>query len=165
MYYLLDNDPDQRYEENEIDDLIETCYPDDYYEDDDEGFRDYLNEEYGYITIYGEEFSAAEVLEAMNEDVYENRKEDWVADQLNETRDDAGYTLRHIRAGSYEYVGNFCVYAYEDDAPEEEMVGITEEMQFRLEEMTEKEHAEQKEDELRAQNFESLFQVIQNKQS
>lgn len=164
MYYLLDNDPAQRYEENEIDELIEACYPDDYYEGDDEGFREYLNEEYGYITIYGEDFSAAEVLEAMDEDTFQNRMEDWVTDQLNATRDDAGYTLRHIRAGSYEYVGNSCVYVYEDDALEEE-VDITEEMQSRLEEMTEKEHAEQKEDEIRAQNFESLFQVIQNKQS
>ena len=164
MYYLIDNDPDQRYSDNQIEELLTVCIPDDKYEDDRDSFDNYLDEEYGSISINGINYYASRILYEMDYNDYTDAFEDRCRITVESDRDDADYTIRHLNAGNSAYIGDYIVYAYDD---EEEVDIDTDDLQdtcSMIEQRLEAESillsADAEENERRQTSFDELFQMI-----
>ena len=118
MRYLLENG--ETFEEDQKEDLIEYCIPDDYYADDYDGFNDYLNDEYGSITIEGNTYYAATILSDYDEDDYDNAKSTWEAERVENDRELAQDQVASLRVGEHTYIGLYRVEAVEEENEEEE---------------------------------------------
>ena len=81
-----------------IDDVLDYCIDDDYHWDDDY-FKEWVNDRYGYITIYGEDFDAYDILNEMNQDILTDLKEDFCDDQNDVDRRNTEYDLQNAEAG------------------------------------------------------------------
>lgn len=165
MYYLIDNEENLRYEDNDIDALIEECYPNDYCDEDYDDFNEYLNEEYGSITVFGNTYYASDILRENDEYDYNNAFSEWASDRLDSYRSDARYEIECIHPGAWDYIGRHAVYAYEDELEEEEEVDedIETELEETLSRQAEQETEQKDIDKRRADDFESLFQSISMK--
>lgn len=161
MYYLIDNDPDQRYEQGEEDNVKEECISVDYFESDEDRFDEYLNDTERNVEIYGYEFTPSDVLRS-NEGFYENALEDWANDMVSNEYENADYEFRHCCPGDSFWICNYEIFVYEDE--EEEKPESAEDITCLKEQV---EQQIKKEEDLRSENsrledaFMSVFQSIQ----
>ena len=122
MYYSV-CDTDQRFDEDDQESLLNYCLDLDYFEDDDDGFRDYVREQYGSVEVCGYDFDALDILES-DDYVYCEAKRDWANNELDNARDNAEYELRHATPGDTIWIGSYevdvCEYEEEDEEEEEE---------------------------------------------
>lgn len=118
MYFLVDNDPNLRFECAE--DLVEEYVTADNIAEDEEQFDEMLSECYSDYEVYGNSFSARDTL--INFGVYEETLQSWAEDKEEELRADAIYDLEHLSNGETTYVLGHRVYAYEEDEEEEVVV-------------------------------------------
>ncbi len=117
MYYLINNDPDQRYDD--VDDVLETCISTDYWTDDTEGFDEYLDDS-DRVEVCGYEFNPSDVLKELNYDGYMNELRYWAENRAESEKEDCGYSLEHARNGESVFICGYDVYCYEEDDEDDE---------------------------------------------
>lgn len=117
MYYLVDNDPNIRFDN--IDDVLNYCVTSDYYEDDTDSFNEYLDEE-GNVDIAGYEFAPSDILYSMDREAYHRELSYWAENQVDYGRESCEYDLEHCSPGERVWVCNYQVYVYDDEEEEEE---------------------------------------------
>lgn len=122
MYYLIDNDPNQRY--NSVDDVLDVCVTTEYYENDTDGFDDYLDED-NNIEVCGYDFNPSEVLKELNYDGYQNELRYWAERQAEDAKESLEYELENARHGEDVWVCDHRVYCYDDDDEDEEEAADT----------------------------------------
>ena len=161
MYYSV-CDTDQRFDEDDQESLLNYCLDLDYFEDDDDGFRDYVREQYGSVEVCGYDFDALDILES-DDYVYCEAKRDWANNELDNARDNAEYELRHATPGDTIWIGSYevdvCEYEEEDEEEEEES-DIQISIEATVNAQIELETKEREENKRRADSFESLFQFV-----
>ncbi len=114
LYYLIDDDPDLRYDEDSLDALLDYCIDYEYWLDDTDNFDESLDYDYGSIQICGYNYSASSVLKAVDESSYYDELNNWAHSMADNEYDNAKYELRHTNPGDYCYVCNYRVCAYEE---------------------------------------------------
>ena len=117
MYYLIDNDPGQRY--NNVEDVLNVCVTAEYWEDDTDEFDEYLDEGNG-IEIAGYDFSPSEVLREMNYDGYRRELQYWAVNKAEYSREDYRYELERADNGEDVWICDHRVYCYDDEVAEED---------------------------------------------
>lgn len=168
MYFLLDNDPDLRFED--VEEAAAYIYDDDYFSDSYGDFDEWFNEVYGSIDIAGQTFMAADILHDMDDDGYLSEFRSWQESCLRDNRDDAIYELNRMSPDESQWIGSYHVFCYEEEEEEEEWEDTPEETpeynpQTRLcdyvENMRKQAEAELKKKQEEHKNFEELFQTIE----
>jgi len=104
---------------DDIDDVINACIEDDYHEDD-ECFEEWLNDEYGYITIAGQTFHAYDILDSMNDYLLEEERDEFCERMNDNDREDAMYDLRHAKPGDTVYIHRSEVSCVEDEEDDDD---------------------------------------------
>lgn len=122
MYYLINDDPDRRYDD--IDAVLEECVTTEYFENDTDDFDNYLDEDQN-IEICGYDFSPSEVLRGMNYDAYQRELTYWAEDRAQNAKDDYAYELNRAEDGEDVWVCEYRVYCYDDDEEDDEETGDT----------------------------------------
>lgn len=117
MYYLINNDPDQRYDD--ADDVLDTCISTDYWMDDTDSFDEYLDDGNG-VEVAGYDFNPSEVLKELNYDGYMNELRYWAENRADSEREDCGYALERARNGESVFICGYDVYCYEEDEDDED---------------------------------------------
>ena len=143
MYYLVDNDPDQKY--YDVSDLLDACISNSYWEDDTDGFDEYLDDGNG-IEICGYDFNASEVLREMNYDAYCSELRYWAENCADNEREECQYALERATNGEQVYICDHRVFCYDDEEDEESEDTDGDETAF---ELLEKKIAQEKEAEAR----------------
>lgn len=158
MYYLIDNDEDLRYDD--IEEVLEYCVNVDYFEEDRDGFDEYLDCN-GDVDVAGYSYSPSQVLREMGD--YDDAISDWARDQVECNWSEYRWELGRLRDGQSCYVCNYEVYAYDDEEAEEDEE-ITEEVVEKIEVRVETQiqlEQETKEENKRLENeFMSVFQTL-----
>lgn len=111
MYYLIDGNPDQRYDD--IEDVLDYCVNSEYYEDDTDSFEEYLNCD-GSIEVCGYSFLPSEILYECNHDAYQRELTTWAEEQVEYGRENERYELEHADSGDRVWVCNYEVYVMDD---------------------------------------------------
>lgn len=157
-YFLVDDDPDLRYDDE--DELIEHCVSTEYFEDDDEGFDDWLNEEQGRIEVNGHSFYPSEILYSLDQEAYYEDKTNWAEDRAENEREEAYYNARHTRPGDSFYVCGSEVYVYEEDEEYAVDPADAKDTISAINKQIEEDQRRQNEDKEREDAFASLFQTL-----
>lgn len=116
MYYLIDNDPDLRF--TDVEEVLQYCVTSDYYEEDYDGFDEYLNE-FGSVDVCGYEFSRSEILKELNGDAYSREMCSWAEARAEDDRESFYYDVNNLEPGSSIWVNDYEVFAYEDEEEDE----------------------------------------------
>ena len=122
MYYLIDNDETRRCDS--IDDVLDECVTAEYYEDDTDGFDEYLDEDQN-IEICGYDFNPSEVLREMNYDAYQRELRYWAENRMESAKEDYEYELERASHGEDVWVCDHRVYCYDEEVEEDEETGDT----------------------------------------
>lgn len=164
MYYLVDDDPNIRFDEDQKEELIEYCIPDDKYDNCTDEFDEWLNDECGTIDICGYNYDASRILYDLDQDTYYSEFESWQEREVESEREDALYTLNHAEDRDRVYIGEYTVYIYRDEEAEpldEDSIDSVCSLAEQHIQEQQKEHEKlQQENESRAVSFEELFQTI-----
>lgn len=139
----------------DIEDVLNYCIEDDYHEDDDE-FEDWVNDEYGSITICGDEYYAYDILEKADDHNWSYAKSRYCEEKNDNDREDAIYELTHCKANDYVYIQSYTVYVYDNDISKDEAEDAVEIARQNIENKR-KISEEEKQDE---DKFMSLFQTL-----
>ena len=161
MYYLIDNDPDQRYEQDEEDNVKEECISTEYFENDEDRFDEYIDDTESSIRIYGYEFAPSDVLRS-DEEIYQNALEDWASTMVNEEYSNAEYEFRNCSPGDSFWICNHEIFVYEDEEEEElKSAGDITCLKEQVEQQIKKEEDQRSENSRLEDAFMSVFQSIQ----
>jgi len=164
-YYLVENDPDLRYED--IEDLIDYCVcPDDYNNSDE--FDEYIDESYSNVDILGYTWTPSSALKTLDETIYAGEMANWVNDRVETVKIVARREAVGFPAGDFFWIGNYEVYIYEDDEAEEEEIQLGIDLDklvmdkaiAQAEVTIEEQRASEEEDKKREMSFESFFQCL-----
>lgn len=117
MYYLIDNDPEQKY--YDVSDVLNACITTDYWMDDTDGFDEFLDDGNG-VEICGYDFNPSEILREMNFDAYCSELRSWAETRADSEREEGEYDLERARNGQCVYICGYDVYCYEEDDEDEE---------------------------------------------
>lgn len=104
---------------DDIDEVINACIEDDYHEDD-EYFEEWLNDEYGYITIAGQTFYAYDILNSMNDYLFDEERDEFCERMNDDDREDAQYELSHAKPGTTVYIHHSEVLCLEDEEEDDD---------------------------------------------
>lgn len=118
MYFLVDDNPDMRFDDAES--VAEYCYDEDNVSSDD--FDEYLDDCFESIDICGETYSPSTCLYGVDEDRYNSLYEDWVEGKVSSEREDITYELNRLSDGDTYDIANYTIYVYEEDGEEESVV-------------------------------------------
>lgn len=88
--------------------------------EDDCAYREHLDECYGSIEIFGEKFSAAEILENCAENQYYNGRYDWAYDLMNEYIEEAKSELPRMAEDESIWIANWNITLVPEDVKEDE---------------------------------------------
>jgi len=111
MIYEVDG---QRFDD--IDDVLDYCIEDDYHEDDDGAFKDWVNNEYSGVSINGEYYEAYDIVEALNSYDLDNLREQYCDEMNDSDKGEARWALEHASDGDYVYVQSYTVHVYNDNS-------------------------------------------------
>lgn len=153
---------DREFED--IEDVIDYCCDEDYYDDDD-GFEEWVNNDYGSITIYGTTYYAYDILENADNGDLDSLRDDYKHDCNESDKDNARYELRNADVGDEIYCQGYTIYVCEentgdtdgDDIDFEERIEMTRRFIDEQKLIAENKIAREKKDE---EDLMSLFQVI-----
>jgi hypothetical protein len=125
-YYVTD--AGDRYDEDELQDLLDHLADPENFEDTD-AFDEYINENQNEIVIMGYGFEPAKVLYEMDENAYYDALHEYAENEAEYYADEYRRTLQNMDDGDEEWLGNIKVTCHdeeddedendEDDAPEE----------------------------------------------
>lgn len=142
-----------------IDNVLDYCIEDGYHYDDDY-FGEWVNDNWGSITIDGFEYYAYDILDNAGD---LDSVRDTYAERMNEDdREEAGYQLRHASPGEYVECQRYDIEVLPDEEePEENDRNETLELtrQF-IEDMKCLEESAKAEEQQHELDFMELFQVI-----
>lgn len=161
MYYLVNNE--DRYDD--IDSVLEACINQEYYEEDEDGFEEYIDCE-GRVDVCGYEWYPSEILRNMG--VYDEELVHWAEGQVDNAYENYNYELRHAHVGDTVYVCNYDVDVCEDeieptgdtDGDEEIYKFSQQELEASIEETKAAEQKIYNEGLKSGENFASLMQII-----
>lgn len=157
-YYVIDED---KYFDN-YEDAIEYCINSEYHYDDDY-FEEWVNETYGHIDIYGNEYYAYDILKNMDESELDNLLSSYCENENESDRENAMYEFRNASPGDTVLVQAYEIKVIDetgDTDGDEELVDSLESVRQYLEEqsyLNEQAKKQEEEDENEVMN---LFQVI-----
>lgn len=159
MYYLVDNDPDLKFDD--IDSLLDYCVTTDYFMSDEDAFREWIRDN-NSVDIDGNTYDPAEVFYQMDSAAYQDSWEYWAESEVENARDNARYDLRHAAPGDEIYITSYTVVVYEDVEEEDEQDCAVDEttiyeLRQRLEEQKQQEEEIRQEDTRREASFMQLF--------
>ena len=100
---------DQNGDAISLEEFIEKYFSDSEDFEDDDVFRDNLDETYGSFEIYGENFSAAEILENCSETSYYNCRSEWAQEQMEEYIYEAKTCLPQLKEHEHVWIYDYCV--------------------------------------------------------
>lgn len=163
MYFLIDDDPDKRYGENEIDALLERCISAEYFEEDDDAFNEYLDQCYNNYEICGVEYSASQILREVDPDSYNQEKEYWASNEVDNEYENGRYELEHARIGGNIYICNYVISVYDDDDEDEDIEedeDDIEEVETYVEAQTKQKSTSAQENEELENSFMNVFQTL-----
>ena len=148
---------------DDIDDVLEHCIDYEYHWDDDY-FEEWVNENWGYITIDGYDYYAYDILDKAGD--LDSVRDDYCDRCYDDDRDEAEHSLRRAEIGETIDIQAYTVEIlddeYEVDAEEEEPTNKVEEVRWYLEEQKMLEDSAAEEAKKREENLMKLFQVIAN---
>lgn len=116
-YYVTDTG--NRYEEDELQDLIDYLADPENFEDTD-AFDDYINENNNEVVIMGYSFDPAKVLYEMDEDAYCEALHEYAENEAEYYADEYRHTIQNMDDGDEEWCGNIKVTCHDEDDDEEE---------------------------------------------
>lgn len=119
-YYLIDNDEDLRYEEGDEDSVMEYCISSDYFEEDEDAFKEWFDENEGQVYIAGYSFEASEALKELDEDAYREELSNWAENESENAWDEARYEFRHAGHGDTFDICGYTIHVYEEDEESDE---------------------------------------------
>ena len=158
-YYLVDDDPDQRYED--LDELLDACVTPEYFDDDDDNFREWLDENNRTVEICGYEWEPSEALLALDEDRYCRERWSWAQDMAQDERDNAVYEANHTAPGWSFWICGCDVYVHEtDDEEPEEDEDTADNIMETIKKAVEETSSVEEEDSQKEMTFESMFQCL-----
>ena len=114
-YWIVDDH--RRYDD--IDELCDFLFDIDNYEDD-EAVREYIDGYNDSIAIGGVEFRASEIVEGLDESLWNEMYSAWQNSQSDYDRDEYYGTLESMEDGDEEWINGFNVKYYNDPEEEEE---------------------------------------------
>lgn len=114
-YWIVDDH--RRFDD--IDELCDFLFDVDNYEDD-EAVREYIDGYNDSITIGGVEFRASEIVEGLDESLWNEMYSDWQNSQSDCDQDEYYGTLESMEDGDEEWINDFNVKYYNDPEEEEE---------------------------------------------
>ena len=109
QYRILENDVVL----NTIDQVIDYCIEEDYHDEDDYGFEEWVNDQYGYISIGDKRYYAYDILQTFEDSdlVIEEYQEYCNDDDENEAR----FALRNADTGEEIHIQRYTVRVEDDD--------------------------------------------------
>lgn len=114
--YIVDGR--ERYDEDDLDALLEYVCSVEYYSEDADAFDDYLNQEYSDIRIAGYTYSPAEVFYAVDPDAYSEAKYSWAANEADYYRGEYYHTIDSMDDGDEEEINGYRIVCCEEDTEE-----------------------------------------------
>lgn len=112
-------DNDESFTTDELDDLIDAVYDIDYYYEDDEGFEEYLNDQYSSVHICGNVYSAYDILSSCNKDDYCTAMHDWAECEADNRKEELWNELRDMEPGDCIDAFYHTIYCLEQDEDED----------------------------------------------
>ena len=147
---------------DDIDDVLEHCIDYEYHWDDDY-FEEWVNENWGYITINGYDYYAYDVLDRAGD--LNSVRDDYCERCYDDDRDEAEHSLRRAEIGETIDIQAYTVEILDDEYEvdvEEEPTNKVEEVRWYLEEQKMLEDSAAEEAKKTEENLMKLFQVIAN---
>ena len=117
MYYQIEDDTRTFDSAEDVVDYLVTV---DYFEEDEDGFYDYLNESEGNVEVCGYEWPAGDVLKEMSNDAYYRELHYWAENRADDSKTDYVYELERLSHGEYADICGYNVYAYEEADEDED---------------------------------------------
>ncbi len=115
IFKIDETDSSDSFTTDELDDLIDAVYDIDYYFEDDEGFEEYLNDQYSSVHICGHVYSAYDILSCCNEDDYNEVKHDWAEGEADNRKEELWDELNNMEPGDCLDAFYHTVYCLEQD--------------------------------------------------
>lgn len=114
MYYLIDDDPDLMYGEEDFEQMVEKYVTKEYcLKHRKEEFDDYLDEHYHFISVCDQKYWASRIFKELDEMRYD-REYDWFVDQvLGVEQDRAIEDLSLAKPGQSVWLHDRQVFCYE----------------------------------------------------
>ena len=166
MIKYLVVDADEQFDD--YDDVVNYCLDDEWHRDDYE-FKDWVNEGYGNIEIYGTTYTAYEILDAMCEDDLYSLLNEYCEECNDRDAEDAKYELRNGDVG-FEYTlhGNTIRIIDTEDEDEDEdeydepfdTSATIESLRARLKQNKEEEESYKAEERKADNDLMNMFQII-----
>ena len=113
IIYRID---EQEFED--VDSVLDYCLDEDDYRDDDDDFEEWVNNKHDGATINGYDYSAYEIIRAMNDDNEWELKNQFCEERYEDDRNDYRYDLENAEDGDWITVHDYDVHVVE--VPDEE---------------------------------------------
>ena len=118
MYYWEVKDIwNDEYDFDNLEAMLDFVFDYERYEDSDET-TDYINEEYGYIDINGNTYSAAEILESFNSDSYYEIQDQLAQEKAERKKEEHKEALRNLEPGKSIEIKQFTITRLIDEESE-----------------------------------------------
>ena len=112
MKYQLVEDEDEIFDT--IEDAVNYCITDEWHEDD-YAFDEWVNENYEGVTINGYDYTAYEIICAVNDDNYSELKNEYCEECNEEDRNEAIRDLERASVGDEIEIQGYNIRVIEDD--------------------------------------------------
>ena len=88
----------------DVDEVLDTCCTEEYYEEDYEGLYEWLNNEYGSFNIGGHDYDASDIVKEFSDE--ENYIRDYAYRMRESDADQARWELEHAHIGATVWIQN-----------------------------------------------------------
>lgn len=156
MRYKVDDKYFDEYEE-----AIDYCIEERWHEDDDY-FKEWVNDTYGSIEINGDWYSAYDILDNMDSSNLDSLLDDFCERMNEDDKDEARYELKRADVGEEIYVHNSTIIVVDDeeDCDGDKAIASIENLRNFIEEQKILKEIAENEEKKNEDDFMSLFQVI-----
>ena len=108
---------------NDLEELFEYVFDPEYYNDSDETDQ-YINNEYGSISIDGYVYYAAEILENLNQDRYYEIQDRLAREKVEALKAEYRGTLEYMKPGESLEIESFTIECFENKENMEQEVSV-----------------------------------------
>lgn len=108
---------------NDLVELLEYVFDPEYYNDSDET-NQFINNEYGSISIDGYDYDAAEILENLNQDRYYEIQDRLAREKAEALKAEYRRILEHMEPGESLEIENFTIEYFENKENMEQEVSV-----------------------------------------
>lgn len=108
---------------NDLEELLEYVFDPECYKDSDET-NQFINSEYGSISIYGYDYDAAEILENLNQDRYYEIQDRLAMEKVEALKAEYRRILEHMEPGESLEIESFTIECFENKVNMEQEVSV-----------------------------------------